>query len=296
MTKKLAVILVCVLTLSLLSVTAFADGGPKAYTAVYFDGFSGGYYATLLVGKGVPRYDADYIPELDVRFSYAAEKRMYDYAIQNGDFRYYNHCYALKDNDHLLWGSDPPQNFLVVVYFPQYDVLAVSDECSTYAFESYYTASIDVNDLSQHKGQTIHLNVREHYNFGVSFASLLVRMALTVLIEIGIARIFKITEKRQRRFLIILNVATQLFLNILLNISVGTVGMLLTLMIVYAVLEIQIFGIEAAMCGLFINRFSDNGAVISLPKLLLFTLVANTASLLAGLPLMVADGFILALV
>lgn len=121
------------------------------------------------------------------------------------------------------------------------------------------------------------------YGYRSETPTLAVRPLLTIAIELGIALLFGLREKRLFSFIAVVNVVTQILLNIALNLAGYTSGPW-AFMETYILLESLIFVLEALLYIWFANRQSS-GTFISKTRLILYALFANGISFGAGLGL-----------
>ena len=113
----------------------------------------------------------------------------------------------MDDKTPFRWGYYPPHDFKILIYSKTQDKFIENDEIlGRYAFSTYYTT-----DLST--GKTI-----RSYNYFSEILGLVIRILLTIGIEIGVALLFKYRGAKLT-LIIITNVVTQLILNIGLNIT-----------------------------------------------------------------------------
>ena len=87
----------------------------------------------------------------------------------------------------------------------------------------------------------IKVSAEESYEHGKEIIALCIRIVLTILIELGIAYLAGYHEKKQLRFLVIVNVVTQVLLNVYLYFLDYHRGDGLTFMLHYINLEFIIF-------------------------------------------------------
>ena len=106
------------------------------------------------------------------------------------------------------------------------------------------------------------------------------RIVLTIVLELAIALVFGYREKKALSFLAIINVITQVTLNVALNIinyKSGSMGFTFA----FVCMEILVFAIEAITYKSLLHRFSVTEKVN--PRGVSYALVANTASFAIGL-------------
>lgn len=102
----------------------------------------------------------------------------------------------------------PPRQFKILLYFPERNHFIVSDQSyERYAFDSYFTAKAYSSDGLTSK-QTDSISVVKSYHYADELLSLLVRIILTIAIEVLIAVPFGFHAKNQIRFFILVNAMT----------------------------------------------------------------------------------------
>ena len=285
MKKKFALAaLILFACLFALPIPAFADMGPKPSVVVTFQNLKQqNCYVTLLAKEestgpyGVynPAYDDKYVGDLPQIW-----QKFVDYK-DAGGFHFLQFYQKLGNDGVFKWGYYPPKEFKILMYFPDNNSFAVSPESyQAYAFSSYYT--VDASVLSKSpvpNGAAIH--ARTSYNYTGEAMSLLVRTIITIAIELLIALPFGYLAKQQLGFIALVNVATQLILNILLNLVNYSRGGLMYLLI-YVLLELFVFVAEAAI---YVSSATLKKYAKSERKLhpVLYALVANLASYIAGI-------------
>ena len=277
--KKLSAVIVCITVLFALTVTAFADCGPKPSLRVKVTGAEEQeYYLTLVTtGNHVPlaaevvtegyedtrRYkEAD--PEEQLAF-----RKIVEYCKANG----YNFFGRLWERgEQLSWSYYPPDDFTLLAYFPEADTFAISPECSCYAFSSYFTA-----DLSGWQSGAIAIN--DSYGYAREAGEFALRLLFTIAVELIVALIFGYWEKKTLLFFAVVNAVTQVALNVLLTLVNINYGLLLFLF-VYFISELLIVIFEALFYGLMMPKYSKHcpGAV----RAVFYAITANIASFVLG--------------
>jgi hypothetical protein len=278
MVKRIVFVLFCMLSISILfPVTANADIGPKPSIFIDFAGLEGKeYYVTLLssvessgpywaVNNSKDQYkegDEDY--EIYVKFADYLDKDSY-YFLQ-----YFKDC---SQTHQFSWTYYPPREFKILLYFPETDSFLVSDASyERYAFDSYFTAEVTNTGLS----------VVESYDTTNETLSLIARIVLTIAIELIIALLFGFREKKQFRFIAIVNFITQIGLNLTLNIVNYHAGQL-AFLIFFILLEFIIVIVEAIVYTVYLRRHSQKKVPGWKPGV--YALAANFASFVLGLVL-----------
>lgn len=269
MKKVFVFILVSVCVFFSVSVNAFADMGPKPSVTVYVNGVEDGreYYAALLENLEYNEKYANSKDEVQKKINEFA--RADGYCITNSpvDKPYYK----MEGRDSAEWGYQPPQTFKILLYFPDNESFLVSEVLDKYAFESYFTVDVNGNSLTVAKNGGVR-------GIMVEVGGLLVRIALTVLIEIGVALGYGYRAKHELKLILITNIITQVLLNALIAYGDNVFGGLGTVF-AYIVGEIVVFVAEAIVYSVKLPTISEvctnRGAVG-------YALLANLASFAGG--------------
>ena len=188
-------------------------------------------------------------------------------------FYFLQELWDCSDGEALKWTYYPPSIFKILLYFPQSESFLVSPIYTSYAFDSYYT----VNMTLAENGSFIAV---KSYDYRWEGISLLARILLTLGLELGIAILFSYREKKMLSFIALVNVVTQIGLNLYLNwINFHSGPMAFTFH--YILLEIFVFAVEAVLYAVFFPKFSKEQTKKGKP--VLYSLTANAASFVFGL-------------
>jgi hypothetical protein len=278
MLRKVLSLLICLILVLNLPVTAKADIGPKPSVQITFTGIEGEtYYGTLLSERrstgpatawdGYEEY-RDWKPE--------NEKPIWEKFIAYEDtdgYYFLQEWWDCSETNQLNWTYYPPTPFKILLYFPETDSFYVSDIYERYAFDSYF--SVDLSDYA-----TSPITARQSYDYTWEVISLVARIVLTIALELAIALLFGYREKKALGFLAIVNVITQVVLNVALNIinyRSGSMGFTFA----FICMEILVFAIEAITYKAVLHRYSEKEKVNR--RGVTYALVANTASFAIGL-------------
>ena len=278
MLRKVLSLLICLILVLNLPVTAKADIGPKPSVRITFTGIKGEtYYGTLLSERrstgpatawnGYEEY-RDWKPE--------NEKPIWEKFIAYEDtdgYYFLQEWWDCSETNQLNWTYYPPTPFKILLYFPETDSFYVSDIYERYAFDSYFSV-----DLSEYA--TSPITARQSYDYTWEVISLVARIVLTIALELAIALLFGYREKKALGFLAIVNVITQVVLNVALNIinyRSGSMGFTFA----FICMEILVFAIEAITYKAVLHRYSEKEKVNR--RGVTYALVANTASFAIGL-------------
>jgi hypothetical protein len=203
-------------------------------------------------------------------------------------FHFIGYLENCSDSQQFVWGYYPPQHFKILLYFPDTKEFLVSAQtCERYAFDSYYKVSVGGGDMqvsqeeemasesaSNRKAQMV---VKRNYQYGWELVNFAARVILTILLELLAALAFGYRRKWQLGFIMTVNVLTQLFLNLALNLGNYYSGERFFVFL-YVCLELVVFGIEAAV---YTWKFKKQPETMGHP--VCYALAANLLSFLAGM-------------
>lgn len=154
-----------------------------------------------------------------------------------------------------------------------------STAAPTAAGESTSSAGYTIQSVQE----TGEVTAKRNYNYKAELLALLVRIVLTIAVELCVALLFRLRQKRQLALLAVVNVVTQILLNValhLINFQWGHTVYVLW----YVLLEILVFALEALLYVKLLPARSEG----PLPKnglLVGYALAANAASFGFGLGL-----------
>jgi hypothetical protein len=288
MKKKIFSMLLCfAVMLIIMSTTAYADMGPKPSVVIDFIGLEDeNYYVTLLsdIPSTGPHSVLGEYPD-NQRYhkddeEYEIWQEFVSYKDKDGFYflQYFSDC---TDASKFTWGYYPPPMFKILLYFPEHDSFAVSEEIyERYAFDSYY--KVDVEGLEiQSVTLSEDIKAERNYDYTWELISLFTRIIATVTIEVLIALLFGFRAKKQLMIIVAVNIATQSILNILLNVINYNQGSMM-FVFNYIWMEALVFIIEAGVYAIFLHKYSSPE---STKKWLapLYALTANAVSFGLGL-------------
>ena len=281
--KRLIPLLLCAILVLALPVTARADTGPKPSVNITIEGLPEGVtcYGTLLSKTESTGPATAYDGTNDYYYGSEDQRWVWEVFVGYEDpdgFYYLQEHWDCSDGS-FRWGYYPPSTFKVLLYFPQTGTFVSSGVLERYAFDSYYTVSLSGLDISAVTPGEI-LEAEKSYDFTWELISLAARVLITIAVELAIALVFGYRKKNQLIFLGILNVVTQVLLNVALNYVNYTSGQQ-AFVIWYVLLELAVFTIEAVVCWEWLPRHSEKKLRRGL--VVLYALIANGASFAAGL-------------
>lgn len=278
MKKRLIVFVACLLFFSLQ--TASADVGPKPKLKLEFENFPSAQSQTCYITL-LSKYDSTgpHTAYNGTNARYEEETQMIwekflEYKDSDG-FYFLQYYEWLEDNSYQ-WSYYPPKTFKVLLYFPESDVFVVSDIYERYAFDTYYKVVVTGGE----NPSAMHIRLEKNYQYKNEFVFFAIRVVLTCLIELAIARMFGFTGKRAIRFIILLNLITQIGLNVLANFTYlhfsGDVFMAM-----YMVLELAVMLVEMVCYTIWLPKYDNRPKSIS--RIIAYTLCANFVSFMMGL-------------
>lgn len=283
--RILPVLFCTVLIVSLLPLSASADIGPKPSVTVTVEGVEADtvYYATLLSSDPTngplsaysegeaTSYDAD-----PVRYRVLQKFAQY----QDVDGYYFlPRFWVCQGEDTFVWGYYPPDPFKVLLYFPAEERFVVSQSYTAYAFDSYYTIRLEYGTLP---ADGLPVAAEESYDHSGEALNFIVRLLLTIVLEMGIALIFGLRERKQLLFIGAVNIFTQVLLNLALNLSAYYNGEWAATG-TYVLLEVCVCVGEALLYVYLLPQFSQKRAGVG--RVVGYAVVANAASFAVGLGL-----------
>lgn len=278
-----AILLVCCIPM-----TVRADTGPKPSVHVKLENLEDiPCYATLLssvdsngpasVWDGEEDHIYSNFENMDVFRAFA------DYKDPDG-FYFLQWAWEITESKEFTWGYYPPDTFKVLLYYPETGTFAVSQICERFAFHSYFTVDARGADLVANENHEdsveFHIVAEKDYDYSVEIFSLICRIAICLILEILVACLFRFRGKKTYGFIAVTNLVTQFALNVVLNLIHYKQGPLMTVLI-YIQLELLVLVGEAVFYALVLPQ--SGGERVSRKKAVVYAIVANTVSFVAGL-------------
>ena len=275
------------LLLPLTAMPVSADVGPKPSVVVALEGLEGRTcWGTLLSQQeGTGPYGRFYEEE-------AAEDPEEDRALRallplermdSEGFHLLNFVKDCSDGE-FSWTYYPPHTYKIALWFPEEDALAVSGVYHRYAFDSYYR--LDLSGVELMPGGIVELEaarLQRDYPYGASLLALAGRVALTLGAELLLALAFGLRTRQALKWVAVVNLATQLGLNLALELFTYCNGALEGMM---AILALPVYLAAEAVVTLVELRIyrrkllGERGA--SGRRITAYTWTTNLCSLLAG--------------
>lgn len=270
-----------------LPITAKADMGPKPSVRIQFKNMGDDLcYGTLLsrekhagparVWDGTARLAQLY--DLDR----SIWKAFVDYKDSDG-YYFLQRGWTVSETGEIAWTYYPPENFKILLYYPETETFVSSGSYERYAFDTYYTVDMEgvrigSVEYNENLSTNERINAYRSYNYRKELLSLAVRILLTIAIEMAVALLFGFRQKKQLQILALVNITTQLLLNLLLNIIHYNAGPL-AFITSYVFFEVIVFVLEAGLyCRLLkkVSERKENWYYV------LYSFVANSASFWVG--------------
>lgn len=185
------------------------------------------------------------------------------------------HFWGQMDWHGIDWGYYPPERFKIAVYFPENDVLIVSEEVyETYAFHSDFRLWIQSVEYTD--GQIVSMDLKKNFDWMEEVWEFFIRVLLTLAVEFAVAWLMGYREKRHVKVILSVNLVTQVILNGMLTlwyIFDGPLDALLRLVLA----EIVVLVLESVI---YVRRLSADGQKKG--RAVAYAFAANLSSLIAG--------------
>lgn len=280
MKKVLSALFLCAVLSLAVPLTARADIGPKPSVRITINGLDGAAcYGTLLSERRSTgpssAWDGRSAPHIaGQEGGREIWEKFVSYEDSDG-FCFLQEWWDCSESSVLDWTYHPPSPFKILLYFPGSDSFYISPVCEMYAFDSYFT--VDLSDT--HSGL---LTAARSYDYTWEILSLAARILLTILLELAAALLFGYREKKVLSFIAVVNIVTQLGLNLVLNLVNYHSGPL-AFTLLFLPLELAVTAIEAI---LYLRRLPAHDTKGHAPgRAAAYALAANAASFAAGLGL-----------
>lgn len=292
--QMLAMLLCTVLAALCFPIAADADTGPKPSVKILFENMGDGLcYGTLLSetestgpasaygvsGAGARYREKDEYAALD----YETWKAFVEYEDADG-YYFLQEGWRVSETKEIDWNYYPPNSFKILLYYPETETFAVSGIYERYAFDSYYTVDMDgagigaVTDDEGAEGE--HIEAHRSYDYRQEIFSLIARIVLTIGIEMTVALAFGFRTKKPLLLLTGVNTATQVILNVLLNVINYRSGQK-AFVIYYVLLEMLVIAIETILYCILMKKLSEKSRGNF--YYFLYSLLANGASFGVGM-------------
>ena len=196
--------------------------------------------------------------------------------------------WKVSESKELAWTYYPPDDFKSPsVLSGNWKILCIQWKFMLVMhLDTYYTVDMDGVDIgSVEYNDDLSTNERieayRSYNYRAGDAgSFGARIVLTILIEMLVALLFGFRQKKQLLILAVVNIITQIILNVLLNVINYNSGPL-AFTFFYVLFELIVFALEAVLYCTILKRLSEKKKEDA--YYILYSFVANLISFGAGL-------------
>ena len=274
MKKRLfAALLALFVLVPMLAGVVSADMGPKPSTIITVPGAEEPMVLTLLGNK--ENYGPNWAVKpgekpgdrVEAKDAWAVFR---DYEDPDG-FLFYGELWE----GQVRWTYWPPETFKVAVYYPERDLLWVSEDIyPRYAFRSHYRLTLPTPGENAVSGEVDMILKKEH-NVFTELGGLVFRIVLTLAVELTLAGFFGFRSKKQLRLILLTNLGTQVGLNVLLWVWYFYDGILAALIRLFLA-EIVVLIAELTVYLLKLREEETAG------RTMLYTLCANALSVVLG--------------
>ncbi len=260
----------------LISVNVSADMGPKPYVRITLEGNTNGMYMTLLsdkrTGPWCPIEEHDHTEYIDSSLKDAHLK--FASYVDNDGYKYLQYLESVSDN-YFSWNYRAPDNFKILIYDSINDKF-ITDNVVYERFGMGTSYNLILNDSS--------FTVNREINPWLDVLGFFIRLGICLLIELAIATMYGLKGKKEFRIILIVNIATQLILNLTLTLMTIFIGYKTAIIYpTYLLLELGIAIIEAILYLKLIKKTDENGVQIRTNKnLISYAIFANAASFVLG--------------
>ena len=272
-----------------------ADMGPKASVHIQFENMLDEVcYGTLLSkeestgpASAWSGWEDDARVKEKYPFSYYFKRDIWEAFVNYEDpdgYYFLQEGWTVSETKEIAWMYYPPSSFKILLYYPETNTFVSSGIYERYAFDTSYTVDmqgIQMNSVNYNDNLSTDERIEAYrsYDYRQEMLTLSIRIILTILIEMVVAICFEFRTKKQLLVLTLVNILTQVLLNVALNMIQYNAGPM-AVKLFYVLLEAVVFGIEAVFYCTVLKRISvkkNNGFYI------LYSFVANMISFVAGL-------------
>ena len=288
--KGLTLICLILIAVILPAISLMADFGPKRAVAIHIIGVDEPYQFDLLryypndVSGSNPFEEYEYFQDKldyeyyddtypDALIGYQDQDGFASYFLYNGPPA---HSRLVEDKEghqtFMMGYFSPPRTFKIALVF-EGDVIITSNVITTKMFyaEVYYDLSgVDFSESQEGVGQ-----ITEVIAYGKIIFDFLVRVIITILVEVIILFLFFYRKKESYKLVIGVNAFTQTVLLFSMTLMGLFFSPFFGPIFILLVGEVIVFTLEIVIYRFKLKEFSKNRAVI-------YALVANTATLLLG--------------
>lgn len=237
--KKLKIVLSVLIFLLIFSIgttRVSADMGPKPASYITIKGIEGDYIACFAATKASgPNFD--YEQWIEYEIDYVKYNPIMEYKDDEG-FKWITVYYKCSGESKISFTYYCPEVYKIVIY--QNDQFLIATESlEMFAYATYYEIDFSTGSVTSPED----IKVTKTYDYFSEIFNLIVRIVLTLAIELGLFFLFRLYTKRNFIVVLITNLITQTFLNVVINISLYNSSLISAILLLFA-LEFAILIIE----------------------------------------------------
>lgn len=306
MKKSLRSLLAFLIAATVLCCIAMADTGPKPSASFTFTGMPDeDYYVTMLAevdaygphrvhqpGSEIPGY---VLEQGEQDPAYPAWQKFVDYKDPDGYYFLEDLFELCHGDDEAGWRYFPPEQFKLLLYFPESDTFLCSPVTARYAFDSVYRldlggkspAEIAALTLTGPDGDPLsagEITLDKADGSHQQIVGFFGRLGITLVIELALAWGWKYRKGSQLLFIGVANLITQCLLNASLLYWGARETSRGAIIFWYILLELAVTGIEAAAYAYLLPGTDRKDPAVR-RHAALYALSANLLSFLGGLAL-----------
>ena len=207
-----------------------ADMGPKPASYITIKGIEGDYVACFAAQNAFgPNIDYEMWLEYQDESWTQEYNTIMEYKDEEG-FKWIERYYTCRDESKISFTYYCPDIYKIVIY--QNDELYMATEAlEMYAYATYYEIDFSTGTINTPKD----IKVTNTYDYLGETLGLLFRIVATLAIEIGVFYLFRLYTKRNLNVVLIINLITQIFLNVAVNVINYTSGILSAILLLFLI-------------------------------------------------------------
>ena len=207
-----------------------ADMGPKPASYITIKGIEGDYVACFAAQNAFgPNIDYEMWLEYQDESWTQEYNPIMEYKDEEG-FKWIERYYTCRDESKISFTYYCPDIYKIVIY--QNDELYMATEAlEMYAYATYYEIDFSTGTINTPKD----IKVTNTYDYLGETLGLLFRIVATLAIEIGVFYLFRLYTKRNLNVVLIINLITQIFLNVAVNVINYTSGILSAILLLFLI-------------------------------------------------------------
>ncbi len=136
--------------------------------------------------------------------------KLVDYKDPDG-YYFLQRDWTVSETGEIAWTYYPPEDFKILLYYPEAGTFVSSGSYERYAFDTYYTVDMEgvrIGSVEYNEGLSTNerINAYRSYNYRKELLSLAVRILLTIAIEMVVGLLFGFRQKKQLQILALVNI------------------------------------------------------------------------------------------